>query len=136
MVATEYGRLGAAGPQVTIVDVVGLHDPEFALQGFSADALFARDPDILWMPHPDYTVMIRQILEHPEFVRAYDYYPGGFAFGIAVRKEAPNRERLMALLRRSWQMLYGDRPMVPAEPPYLPLPPARARPEQEPVRRG
>lgn len=136
MVATEYGRLGAAGPQVAIIDVVGLHDPEFALKGFSADALFARDPDVVWMPHPDYTVMIRQILEHPEFVREYEYYPGGFAFGIAVRKDAPNRERLMELLRRSWQMLYGDRPMVPADPPYLPLPPARVRPELEPVRRG
>jgi hypothetical protein len=93
---TEHGLVAARAPHAVIIDVLGLHDRWFAHHGFSAAEMFRRRPDLIWMPHPDYTQMIRDILDDDELWRDYDFYPDAFTFGVAVRRDGA----AAALLRR------------------------------------
>jgi len=84
---TEHGVVAARAPAAVIIDVLGLHDRWFAQHGFSAAELFRRRPDLIWMPHPDYTQMIRDILDRDELWRDYDFYPDALTFGVAIRRD-------------------------------------------------
>jgi len=103
---SEYGQIGAAAPEAVLVDVVGLHDKEFALEGFSAERLFARKPDLIWFPHYHYTKMIRDVLDSDEFWEEYLYYPRAFIFGLAIRKDSPHFEEISALVKDRWELNY------------------------------
>jgi hypothetical protein len=83
---TEHGLVAARAPAAVIIDPLGLHDRDFALHGFSAAKLLARQPELIWMPHADYTQMIRDILDDDAFWRDYDFYPDALTFGVAIRK--------------------------------------------------
>ena len=107
---SEHGEVGAAAPQLTLIDLVGLHDREFALHGFSAKELFRRKPDLIWFPHYHYTKMVQQILQSDELWEDYLYYPGAFRLGLAIRKDSPRFDELSALLKESWKMVHGDLP--------------------------
>lgn len=108
---SEYGEVGAMAPDTVLIDVVGLHDREFALSGFTAKRLFARKPDLIWMPHYHYTRMIRDILDSDEFWDHYLYYPRAFVYGLAIRKDSPRFEEIYALVEQCWKANYGDRKM-------------------------
>jgi len=84
---SEHGVVAARAPEAVIIDVLGLHDRWFARRGFSAAELFRRRPDLIWMPHPDYTQMIRDILDDDELWRDYDFYPDALTFGVALRRD-------------------------------------------------
>ncbi len=84
---SEHGLVAARAPAAVIIDVLGLHDRWFARHGFSAAELFRRRPDLIWMPHPDYTQMIRDILDDDELWRDYDFYPDALTFGVVVRRD-------------------------------------------------
>jgi hypothetical protein len=83
--------------------VLGLHDRVFA-RGFSARELFARNPELIWMPHPDHTQMVCDILAAPEFWDRYTFYPDAFTFGVAVRKDA---SAVSALFAQRCAAVYG-----------------------------
>ena len=87
---SEHGLVAARAPDAIIIDVLGLHDRVFA-RGFSARELFSRNPDVIWMPHPDHTAMLRDLLDAPELAERYLYYPDAFTFGVAIRKDAQVR---------------------------------------------
>ena len=103
---SEHGLPGALAPQVAIIDVLGLHDPVFARQGFSASELFRRRPDVIWMPHSDHTAMVRDILGSEEFLAHYAFYPDALFFGIAVRTDGPHAAALAPLVAAAWQATY------------------------------
>jgi len=103
---SEHGLPGALAPRITIIDVLGLHDPIFARQGFSAAELFRRRPDFIWLPHSDHTQMLREILGSNQLWTAYDFYPDAFFHGIAIRKGGPHAARLAELVRSAWQVAY------------------------------
>ena len=109
---SEHGLPGALAPQATIIDVLGLHDPTFARHGFSATELFRRKPDVLWLPHPDHTQMLRDILDSDEFWDYYAFYPDAFFYGIALRTDAPHHAHLAELLHEQWRKAYPGLPMV------------------------
>jgi hypothetical protein len=92
---TEHGLVGARAPDVPLDDLAGLNDRAFA-HGFSAAALLARRPALIWLPHWDYTQMIRDLLDADGLWRDYDLYPDAFSYGVALRKDAPE------LLRRDF----------------------------------
>ena len=46
-----------------------------------------RRPDAIWLPHWDYTQMIRDLLDDPEFWARYDFYPDAFTYGVAGKDE-------------------------------------------------
>jgi hypothetical protein len=103
---SEHGLAGAMAPQATIIDVLGLHDPVFAKSPFTAAELWRRHPDVLWMPHPDHTQMVRDLLDSDELWQRYDFYPDAFTYGLALRKDSPHFARLMTLLEARWQAVY------------------------------
>jgi hypothetical protein len=109
---SEHGLPGALAPQVTIIDVLGLHDRHFARHGFSAAVLFSRRPDLIWLPHADHRQMLHDLLASAEFWDYYDFYPDGFFHGLALRRDGPCRHRLAALVAAEWQRHYPGRVMA------------------------
>lgn len=102
---SEHGLVGAAAPHVSIDDPVGLHDPVFARRGFSAEALLARRPSLVWLPHPHYSKLVAELLDSETLWRDYDVYPGAFDYGLAVRRD--DRARVRAPLEAAWRRSYG-----------------------------
>lgn len=108
---SEYGWVGAQAPDVHIVDPLGLHDAGFAHAGFSAGAFLRREPELIWFPHGDYSGIVSSILDERQFWEDYDYYPGAYLFGLAVRRQSPHRDAVLAAVRRSWRESYRNAPM-------------------------
>ena len=104
---TEHGYVGASAPQVTLIDLVALHDRQFAHNGFSAAELFRREPDLIWGPHADYSAMLDAILASDEFWRDYVYIVGAFDQGIALRRGGPHFATLLALIEAGWDANYA-----------------------------
>jgi hypothetical protein len=123
---SEHGLVGARAPSAILIDVLGLHDRAFARHGFSADELLLRRaPDAIWMPHPDHTQMIRDLLDRDAFWSHYDFYPDAFTYGFALRKESARSSILRALFESRWRASYpGLRPddylARRAPPPHRP----------------
>jgi hypothetical protein len=109
---SEHGLPSALAPNVAILDVLGLHDRNFAQHGFSASELFRRKPDAIWMPHPDHTQMLRDILDSDDFWREYVFYPDAFTYGFALRRTGPRFANLLALLTHAWSATYPGVPMA------------------------
>ena len=106
--ASEHGLFGARAPRAAIIDVVGLHDPWFALHGFDAKELFRRAPDFIWLPHWDYTQMIRDLLDSDELWSHYDYYPNALTYGVAIRRDGPRAAALQSLFADLFKTDYPD----------------------------
>jgi hypothetical protein len=103
---SEHGLVGAYAPRAVIIDVLGLHDPVFARNGFSAAELWRRQPDVIWMPHPDHTQMLRDILDSDELWQHYVFYPDAFSYGVALRRDGPHSAILADLFKKLWQAVY------------------------------
>lgn len=104
---TEHGLVAARAPDAVVIDMLGLHDRDFALHGFSSRKLLARAPDLIWMPHPDYTQMIRDLYDDDEFWARYDYWPDALTFGVALRKD------VSPSLRALWEArFHADHPSL------------------------
>jgi hypothetical protein len=105
---SEHGLVGAHASRAVIIDLLGLHDPFFARNGFSAAELWRRQPDVIWMPHPDHTQMLRDILDSDELWQKYVFYPDAFTYGLALRRDGPRYAILAGLLAAHWQATYPD----------------------------
>jgi hypothetical protein len=108
---SEYGYLGAAVPELSILDPLGLHDREAALVGFSAETLLAKLPDVIWFPHTDYVGIRRELLAHEALWRDYAVYPAAFSYGFALRLEGPRAAALQAIVQDVWRAVYPGQPM-------------------------
>lgn len=108
---SEYGFTGAESPHLYIVDIVGLHDPYFAHNGFSVDEFLRRQPDLIWFPHSDYTKITADILDSQTFWEQYEFYPGAFDFGLAIRKDSPNYQAIHKAMKPVWHEVYETRQM-------------------------
>jgi hypothetical protein len=102
--ATEVGYIGAVAPQVRLIDLSGLNDPEIARRGVQARELLARRPDLIWMPNSDYTYERSSIFSQAELLEKYTVYDGALSYGIAIRKDSPYR----AVIEREWENLWAD----------------------------
>jgi len=104
--ASEVGYLGARVPHINVIDLAGLNDNEFALHGFSTNALIRRNPDLVWLPHNDYTYQRGILLTDPAFLDKYELYGGALNYGVAISKTSPYRSLLERQLNLVWQRLY------------------------------
>ena len=104
--ATEVGYLGAMAPQVNVIDLAGLNDTEIALHGFDVRALLARKPDLIWMPSGDYTFNQAWLLSDPELLAEYEVYAGAGDFGLAIRKDSPDRALLEKQMAVFFEQVY------------------------------
>ena len=105
---SEYGLIGADAPQILVIDMLGLHDPFFAHNGFSAAEFFTREPDLIWFPYPDYTRIVSSIQDDPRLWNEYEYYPGAFDYGIAIRIHSEYYEDIHRVLEKVWKDIYPD----------------------------
>jgi hypothetical protein len=72
---TEVGHPCAMNLNKQIVDLAGLNELNFAKNGFSAERLFSvYNPDLIYLPHPDYPEMIESILNNSYFRQNYVYF--------------------------------------------------------------
>lgn len=120
--ATEYGFLGSEFPDLTIIDLAGLHDRTIAHRGFSAAYVLSREPDLIWFPHWEYTHAVAQMRDNPAFVRDYDYFPEAYRHGIALRKSSDMYAAMKYEAEREFSRVYpglrmSDYMAEPVAPP-------------------
>ncbi|HMV98292.1 MAG TPA: hypothetical protein PKE48_18460, partial [Anaerolineales bacterium] len=108
---SEYGFTGAESPHLYIVDIIGLHDSYFAHNGFSVDEFLRRKPDLIWFPHSDYTKITAEIIDSQTFWEQYEFYPGAFDFGLAIRKDSLNYQAIHKAIEPVWREVYETRQM-------------------------
>ncbi|TFH48527.1 MAG: hypothetical protein E4G89_06130 [Methanothrix sp.] len=104
--ASEYGIIASGFPDLVIIDLVGLHDKVIAHRGFSADYVISRKPDLIWFPHGDYTYEVADILDNSSFQKDYEYYPGAYNFGIAIRKDSERYSEIKKVISREFRRIY------------------------------
>jgi len=106
--ATEHGYLASENMHAVIIDMAGLHDSERARAGFSSGRILSRQPDLVWLPHTDYTWFRKALLDDPVFQDGYDYYPGVMNYGVALRRESPLHEEMLSALESAFQRACPD----------------------------
>jgi len=104
--ATEVGYLGGVAPQVNVIDLAGLNDSQIALNGFNSAAFLARKPDLIWMPHVQYTYERGLLFTDPSLLRDYVFIDGAAFYGIAIRKDSPYRAQIEAEMQAYWDKQY------------------------------
>jgi hypothetical protein len=109
--ASEVGYIGAVAPEVDVIDLVGLNDTRIGLQGFSMDYVLSLRPDLIWMPHGDYTGLRAVIFGDPRLYAQYDVLDGAFSYGLAIRKDSPDHALVEDGARAAWASLYPYVPM-------------------------
>ncbi len=96
---TELGLPSVMNPDKRILDLSGLNEPSIALgEETQLEALRRVEPDLVYMPHPDYESMIRSIRSSGWFDGRYLYLPGdsiGAALSVALRRDGPCFEALL-----------------------------------------
>lgn len=106
--ASEVGYIGAVAPQTEIIDMPGLNDTNIALHGFTTSYLFAKAPDLIWLPHTDYRSLRNLILKDSRLLDKY-LVIAAFNYGLAIRRDSPLRKQIEADLIPIWQKLYGQK---------------------------
>ena len=77
----------------------------------SADAvtyILSRQPDVIWMPHSDYTHMVVRIRTHSDFQANYEFHPDAYNFGVALNRSSRHYETMRAVLNRHLARLYPE----------------------------
>jgi hypothetical protein len=108
---TEVGQPAVMNPRKQIIDLVGLNEESFAQYGFSADRLFdVYRPDVIYMPHPHYTNMNRDLRAHPGF-QGYEEYTAealGAGMGLALRRDSKYFAELHRMAEEARARLLAD----------------------------
>jgi len=110
--ATEHGYAGAASPDIPIIDLSGLNTSEYALGEFSADRVMEAKPDLIWLPHPDYTNRVKRILLHPAFQGEYELFAGAFNFGVALARNSHRYQEIRRTFLGVTSILYPETNML------------------------
>lgn len=106
LAASEVGSIGGYAPHVIIIDMAGLNDREIGMNGFSADRLIARGPDLIWLPHEDYTGARAALLASEAFRNHYRLLVGAFDYGLAVRTDGPRTAAVERVVADAWSATY------------------------------
>jgi len=107
--ATEYGYIASENTHAVIIDMAGLHDMELAQSGFSSASILSRRPDIVWMPHTDYTCFRTLLLDDPVFYENYAFYPEVFNYGVALRLNSRYFSEMQTTLDSVFSLAYPRR---------------------------
>ncbi len=100
--ATEIGHPLAMNPGKTIIDLTGLNETTIAHNGFSADRFFqCYQPDLIYMPHPDYQEMSRQLNADPYFTGHYELFSSldlSTTMALALNRDSEYYERMLQIV--------------------------------------
>lgn len=88
--ASEHGYIASENPGTRVIDLLGLHSRELALGGYSDGYLKRERPDIIWMPHMDYTGLRERIMAGAFFKESYQFMPRALTYGVALKKDSPH----------------------------------------------
>lgn len=106
---TEVGLPLALNPRKKIIDLAGLNETEIAHQGFKASTFFNRhQPDLIYLPHPDYVEMIQEIQSDPFFQKHYELFPAEFIkakMSVALKRESRHYGPMKGLMIKNLQRL-------------------------------
>lgn len=106
MAASEVGELGIALRHGSLLDLVGLNDTRIGTRGFSMDYFIEQSPDLVWLPHDDYTGLRAQMLSDPRLFDRYVVIAGAFNYGVAIRKASRYRSRIEEIVGEAWREIY------------------------------
>jgi hypothetical protein len=98
---TEVGIPAILNPEWYVYDLSGLNNAKMALNGFSMDDLLAHQPDFIYIPWREYTVMFAAVMENPEFQQQYTLFYGWDVhspFDIAVRNNSPHYAKIVRII--------------------------------------
>lgn len=104
LATTEIGHVAALNPRKVVIDMAGLNESQFAKRPFSATALIEQyAPDLIYMPHPGYRSMNRDLISNPLFIKGYDYIPAAslgpnVKLGIALRRQSKYYPQMRAII--------------------------------------
>ena len=102
MAATEVGYPVAMNPHKTLIDLAGLNETAFAHQQFSADLLFSKyQPDLIYMPHPDYKLMLADLTHNQHFQQDYEYFAPDqikTMIGVAIRRDSKYYQQMKTIV--------------------------------------
>lgn len=108
MAATEVGHPLAMNPYKTVIDMTGLNETRIAHSGFSADSFFHYyEPDLVFMPHPDYQDMIKSINENSFFINNYEVFSGvdlSTTLALAIRKDSEYYQQMSQIVSENIQI--------------------------------
>lgn len=93
LASTEIGLPGVMNPEKRIIDLAGLNQPNFALNGFSADWLMdeQNQPDWIYMPFPHYEGMWFELFDHLTFQTEYAFFYAqslGTSMDVAIKRDS------------------------------------------------
>jgi hypothetical protein len=99
---SEVGYPLAMNPERVIIDLSGLNETATAREGFSARRLFLQyQPDLIYMPHPSYEEMIRQIRRSPYFLEHYELYTADLInarMDVAINRDSRYYRSMRAIM--------------------------------------
>ncbi|MEA3265679.1 MAG: hypothetical protein U9P42_01875, partial [Candidatus Fermentibacteria bacterium] len=102
MAATEIGHPLAMNPYKTVIDMTGLNETRIAHSGFSADSFFYYyQPDLIFMPHPDYQDMIEDISENSYFIHNYEVFSADYlstTLSLAIREDSEYYQQMKLIV--------------------------------------
>ncbi len=102
--ATEIGRLSAMNPKKKIIDLSGLNNTYIAHNGFSGEWFFSNyQPDLIYLPHPHYKGLIKEITACPKFPDNYVFYSTesrGGVLDLAIKRTSPHFAEMMAIVKK------------------------------------
>lgn len=85
--ASEDGFVGSENINTYVTDLSELHNNEILKKHSSAYFIEKYQPDVIWLPHNDYTKIRYEILMSPGLLKEYDFYPQLLNYGIAIKKK-------------------------------------------------
>jgi hypothetical protein len=106
--ASEVGYIGSVAPDIAIIDLVGLNDTKIGRSGLSIDYLLSAQPDIIWLPHREYTGLRSRLLSDARLYDRYIVIAGAFNYSVAIRRDSPRRAAIEQRVATAWNRLYPD----------------------------
>lgn len=84
--ASEDGFIGSNNMNMKVMDLSQLHDNDMVKKIPLISSIEKIKPDIIWMPHSDYTKLRYEIFTSKKLIDEYDFYPQLLSYGIAIKK--------------------------------------------------
>jgi hypothetical protein len=84
--ASEDGFIGSDNMNMHIEDLSQLHNNDILKKHSLEYSIEKNKPDVIWLPHSDYTKMRYEIYHSKQLMCEYDFYPEVLNYGIAIKK--------------------------------------------------
>ncbi len=84
--ASEDGFIASDNISMRIIDLSQLNNNDIFQKKSLLYSIEKNKPDVIWLPHTDYTKMRSELFDSYALLYEYDFYPGILDYGIAVKR--------------------------------------------------